>query len=217
MTRIQPVIGAIQQRRLRILALVLIAVLAASAIYYFNLLTMNLSDVHAYKSTVSVLEQRRNDLSINLSKAVYDYSKHERSVLVAVVGLRSFLAEKGMKIPELEELMKEYKLSETPMPGKGPDKLAGILPSSALDRLLAIVEQHPDLKLATNFQNLMAALVEVEKDLAAARTKYNEMVNIYTTNMTKFPINLHAKLFGFKPVPYFEATEDARRFKPIDY
>ena len=217
LSRMKPAIEVIQKKRLQILAFVVVAALAAAAIYYFNLLTMDLSNVTTYRSTVSVLEQRRHDLSINLSKAVYDYSRHERSVLMAVVALRSFLSEKGVNSPEMEELIKEYKLPEMSAPGKGSDKLAAMLPSSALDRLLAVAEQYPDLKLATNFQNLMAALVEVEKDLAAARTKYNDMVNIYTTHLAQFPINLHAKLFGFKAAPYFEATEDAKRFRPIDY
>ena len=63
----------------------------------------------------------------------------------------------------------------------------------------------------------MAALVEVEKDLATERIRYNDVANTYSTVLAKFPINFHAKLFGFEEQPYYEATEEAKSFKPIDY
>lgn len=217
LSRLQPLIGAIQRKRFRILAVVLTAVLATATVYYFNTLVSAEQDVLTFMSGVTVLEQRRNDISVNLSRAVLDYSKYERSVLTSVVSLRSLLSEKGVKSPEIEELIKEYKLPEMPAPGKGADKLAGMPSSSALNRLLAIAEQYPDLKLATNFQTLMTALVEVERDLAAARLKYNDYANIYTTILARFPEKYFALIFGFKTVPYFDPAEGERRFKPIDY
>ena len=63
----------------------------------------------------------------------------------------------------------------------------------------------------------MTALIDVEKDLASERIKFNDAVNTYTTNTAKFPINVYAWIFGFQVRPYFEATEDAKSFKPIDY
>jgi len=83
--------------------------------------------------------------------------------------------------------------------------------------MLAVAEQYPDLKLSDNFNTLMAALVEVEKDLADERIKFNDAVNIYTTNLIRFPLNAYAWIFGFKSRPYFEATADASRFNPIVY
>jgi len=83
--------------------------------------------------------------------------------------------------------------------------------------LLAVAEQYPDLKLSNTFINLMTALIEIEKDLAQERINYNDAVNIYTTNMAKFPINIYAVLFRFKDKPYFEATDEAQKLKPISY
>jgi LemA protein len=93
----------------------------------------------------------------------------------------------------------------------GADSLA------ALDRLLAVAEQYPDLKLSSNFQSLMTALIDVEKDLAVERIRYNDAANFYTTILYKFPTNFYAWVFGFEDLPYFEATHEAKRFKPIDY
>lgn len=217
MAVIQPVFGAIKQKRFQILVFILLLAIAAGSIYYYNLLVSTEQDVLASRGKVYALEQRRNDISINLSKAVFDYSRHERSVFTAVVALRSFLSKEDLKNPEIEKFIQEFNPPDFPLTGMGEGKLGGILSASALDRLLAIAEQYPDLKLASNFESLMAALVEVEKDLATERIKFNDAVNTYTTNIAKFPINVYAMLFGFEKVPYFEATEDARQFRPIDY
>jgi LemA protein len=88
---------------------------------------------------------------------------------------------------------------------------------ASLSKLMALAEQYPDLKLSSNFQSLMAALIEVEKDLATERIKLNDMVNTYTTNVAKFPCNMFAVLYGFPRSPYFEATEEAKAFKLITY
>lgn len=216
MSRVQPAIQAIRRKRVWILVVAVVVVHIVLAIYYFNLLTSNEQNVQTFHSKVMVLEQRRHDLTINLSKAVNEYSRYERSVLTSVVAMRSLLSDKGVKSPEMEQFIKEHGVPEMPVPEKGAGKLSAILPASALDRLLAVAEQYPDIKLSANYQSLMAALVEVEKDLAAQRKDHNDVVNVYTTNLAKFPSKLFAQIFGFKPVPYFESTEDARHFRPID-
>jgi hypothetical protein len=86
-----------------------------------------------------------------------------------------------------------------------------------LSGLLALAEDHPDLKSSAPFLTLMTSITDVEKDLSTARLKYNDMVNIYTTIITKFPINIFAKMFNFTPMPYYMATSEAAQFKPIDY
>lgn len=214
---IRPLIWAIQQRKLRLLAGILVLAIIAGSIYYYNLLVSTEQDVLAAKGQVYALQQRRHDISINLSKAVYDYSRHERSVFTAVVALRSLFTKKGGEVPALEKLLEESNLFEAPLPEGVPGQIAGALPASALDRILALAEQYPDLKLAANFQNLMGGLTEVEKDLATQRMDLNNAINIYTTNVAKFPTNFYAWLFGFDRIPYFEAREEAKRFRPIEY
>lgn len=215
--RIQPLLMFVREKRFQLLFFVILVVLVGGSVYYFNLLVSTEQDVLAARGKVNALQQRRNDISINLSKATLDYSRHERSVFTVVVALRALFAEKGVDNAKIEELFKELKQSGAIDTANLPEKLSGTENLSASNRLLAVAEQYPDLKLSSNFNNLMTALVEVEKDLAAERIKFNDAVNIYTTNIIKFPINAYAWIFGFKAQSYFEASADAQKFKPIDY
>ena len=217
LAKMRPMLAVITEKRFKIVAALLLAVLLAGSIYYFNLLVQTEQDVLAAGAKVDALQQRRNDISINLSKAVLDYSQHEQSVFTAVVGLRSLLSKKRTTGAALDENLKKFE--QTAAAGaKIP--VSGTMvadPLSAWSRLLAVAEQYPDLKLSSNFQSLMTALIEVEKDLAAERIRYNDTANLYTTVFQKFPTNFYAWVFGFKALPYFEATHEAKRFKPIEY
>lgn len=217
LSKARPVVALIAEKRFQIGAVVLLAVLLVGSIYYFNMLVQTQQDVLAANGKVDAFKQRRNDISINLSKAALDYSKHEQSVFTTVVGLRSLLSKAGDSGAGLTETLK--KLEQTL--GTGAQTSAAMVSGAgslaALDRLLAVAEQYPDLKLSVNFESLMTALIEVEKDLAAERIRYNDAANYYTTILYKFPTNFYGWLFGFKELPYFEATNEAKRFKPIDY
>jgi len=206
----------VKQKRLQILVVLLFALLAGVSVYYFNLLVQTEQDVLASYGKMAALQQRRNDTSINLAKAVFDYSRHERSVFTAVVALRSFLSAKVVNGAELEKIIEKLKQTDVPGGGKASEMIAGAGPLS-LERLLAVAEQYPDLKLSSNFNSLMTALVDVEKGLAVQRLNYNDAANTYTTTLLKFPINIYAWIFGFERYPYFEATDEAKSFKPIDY
>jgi LemA protein len=216
LSKIRPLMELVRQKRLRILAVLLFALIAGASIYYFNLLVKTEQDVLASQGKVAALQQRRNDISINLSKAVLDYSRHEHSVFTAVVALRSFLSEKGVNGAELEEVIEKLKQTDVAGAGKASEMIADQGPLS-LDRLLAVAERYPDLKLSTNFDNLMTALVDVERDLAVERLNYNDVANTYSTTLSKFPINIYGWIFGFEKYPYFEATDEAKSFRPIDY
>nr|WCC90947.1 magnetosome protein MamQ-1 [Desulfobacteraceae bacterium] len=216
--------NSIRSRKAMILTVILLTALAAVSIYYFNLLVSTEQDVLAATGKVNALLQRRNDLSINLSKAVFDYSLHERNVLTAVVGIRTLLSKKGVDFQSVQSIMNESnpdKFVPPAEPELPQEKLnkenVPLDPVAALARLMAVAEQYPDLKLSLTFQNLMTALIDVEKDLATERIQLNDAINIYTTNRAKFPTNIYAYMFGFKDCPYYEATSDAKEFIPIKY
>jgi len=218
MAKLRSAFYVIQHRWVRYSSTLILLILAAGSIFYYNLLVTTEQDVLASQGKVNALLQRRNDISINLSKAVLDYSKHERGVFTGVVALRSVLPQDAEKNPKFVELFNRLKQQEAQA---GEAKTAKTPPApdalSPLARLLAVAEQYPDLKLSNTFINLMTALIEIEKDLAQERINYNDAVNIYTTNMAKFPINIYAVLFRFKDKPYFEATDEAQKLKPISY
>lgn len=85
------------------------------SIYYYNLLVKTEQDVLKADAKVSALMQRRNDISINLSKAVFDYSKHEHNVMVAIVALRSILSMEGEKDQILQKIQKSIGKPDSPI------------------------------------------------------------------------------------------------------
>jgi len=215
------------------------------SIYYFNLLVKAEQDVLKADSKVSALMQRRNDISINLSKAVFDYSKHEHNVMVAIVALRSILSMDGKKDQILQKIQESLGKPDSPIASdpitstqaasgqaasgqaasgqaevlaqKTMDQALAANPLSSLKKISAVAEQYPDLKLSTTFISLMTALIDVEKDLAAQRLNFNDIVNMYTTRIIMFPTNIYAKFFNFPDKSYFEPTQAAKSLEPIKY
>ena len=216
--------NSVRSRKAIIITILFVTALIVVSVYYYNLLVSTEQDVLASTGKVHALLQRRNDLSINLSKAVFDYSLHERNVLTAVVGIRTLLSKNGLDFENFQSLMTAPNQNKL-VPPDNPEipqkstmqESTAMDPVAALAKLMAVAEQYPDLKLSNTFQNLMNALIEVEKDLANERIKLNDVINIYTTNRVKFPINAYAYVFGFKDCPYYEASSDATEFKPIKY
>ncbi len=217
LSRVKQVTSGVILKRYQVFIVLLVASASLATVYYYNKLVSSQQDMEAAGGKVQALLQRRNDISINLSKATLDYSVHEQNVFTAIVTLRSILKESGPQNEGLQELIKKFQNSA---PGSGPaaetQSAAGksLLPQAGL---IAIAEQYPDLKLSANFQSLMNALIEVERDLAGERIKLNDKINIYTTIAYSFPGNIIAMIFGFELQPYFEATPEAKTLKPIEY
>jgi len=182
-------------------------------IYYFNMLV---TAEHAWLRSagqVEVYMQRRNDISVNLANAVQGYSSYERNVLSEVVRLRGLIRPDDLKSGKLEDILKGLKQNSAAAPtGKEGAALLG-----GISGLFAVAEQYPDLKLSANFQSLMTALIEVEKDLALERVKFNEAVFGYAEMTTKFPSRYFASAFGFRAPDYFKATNDAQALKPVQF
>ena len=89
--------------------------------------------------------------------------------------------------------------------------------SSALGRLLAVVENYPNLKANEQFNRLSDELSSTENRLAVARMRYNQRLQDYNTSRRKFPGNVTAKMFGFKEYPYFEAPPAAQAAPKVDF
>src|SRR3984893_15322960 len=140
--------------------------------------------------------QRRNDLIPNLVETAKGFAQHEESVYKDIADARSRL-----------------------LAAKSPDETiaAANQQTSALGRLLAVVENYPQLKANEQFNRLMDELAGTENRLAVERMRYNERVQEYNTSRRQFPANLTAKLFGFKEYPYFQAPTDARQVPKVNF
>jgi len=140
--------------------------------------------------------QRRNDLIPNLVETVKGYASHEEGVFKAIADSRAKLA--AAKTPaETIDAAKEQ--------------------SSALARLLVVVENYPNLKANEQFNRLTDELSSTENRLGVARMRYNERIQEYNTTRRKFPSNVTAKVFGFKEYPYYEAPASAQAAPKVDF
>jgi LemA protein len=140
--------------------------------------------------------QRRNDLIPNLVETVKGYASQEKEILTRIADSRAKLA--GAKTPQ-----------ET--------ITAANEQSSALARLLVVVENYPNLKSDAQFQRLSDELAGTENRIAVARGRYNERIQEYNTTRRRFPSNLTAKMFGFQEYPYFEVPPEARQVPKVNF
>ena len=140
--------------------------------------------------------QRRNDLIPNLVESVKGFQVHEETIYKELADARAKLS--GAKNPE-----------ET--------IAAANQQSSALSRLLVVVENYPNLKANEQFNRLMDELANTENRLTVARMRYNQKIQEYNTETKKFPGNVTAKVFGFKGYPYYEAPPSSQAAPKVDF
>ena len=140
--------------------------------------------------------QRRNDLIPNLVETVKGYAAHEEGVYKEIADARSRL-----------------------LAAKSPEETiqAANQQTSALGRLLAVVENYPQLRANEQFNRLMDELSGTENRLAVERMRYNERIQEYNTSRRQFPANLTAKMFGFKEYPFFQAPPEARQVPKVNF
>lgn len=149
--------------------------------------------------------QRRADLIPNLVNTVKGYSTHESETLEKVVQARARATSININADDLdEETLKKFQDAQNDL-------------SSALKSLLAVTEAYPDLKANTNFLNLQAQLEGTENRITIARRNYTEAVRSYNTSIKKFPTNIYAGWFGFKPKPQFTANAGADRAPEVNF
>ena len=174
---------------------IIVLALALSGCSYNKFSTQE-EAINAQWAEVQNQLQRRNDLIPNLVNTVKGYAAHESGVFKDIADARSRLL--AAKTPE-----------ETIQ--------AANQTSSALGRLLAVVENYPQLKADAQFNRLMDELSGTENRLSVARMRYNEAVQAYNTQRRKFPSNVTAKMFGFKEHPYWEVPPEARQAPKVDF
>lgn len=163
---------------MEIIIIIVIAILLVLLIMY-NGLVKKRNAVKQSRSSIDVYLTQRFDLIPNLVECVKVYAKHEENLLESITKLRT-----------------EYNVS------KDLDKAS--LLNTQMNKLIAIVENYPDLKASENFLNLQKNLTKMEDQLQAARRLYNMDVTAYNTAIQVFPTNLIASAFNFTEEKLFE-------------
>lgn len=189
--------------------------------YCFNTLVKKSIDVQASGARVDVLMQRRNDLTRNLEKAIVAERRHETAVFEDVSHQR-FPGRAAP--PESAPPAQAVPAPSLPVPSPlAPPLLppalpaASLLPGLSLEKLLAIVEQYPQVRLSENLQSLIQALVEVERDIGETRKKLVDAMNVYLHEVHTFPSKFFAGMFGFRDVQFFQAGPEAGHLVPVQF
>jgi LemA protein len=148
-------------------------------------------------SQVENVYQRRADLIPNLVNTVKGYASHERETLEGVVNARAKATSTTIDPSKLNaESIKQFAAAQDGL-------------SSALSKLMVVVERYPDLKANQNFLELQAQLEGTENRITVERQKFNEAAKDFNTYIRTFPRNIWAGMFGFEKKDYFEATAGA--------
>ena len=199
---------ALRLPRLGALLLLLLAPLLSGC--GFNTIPTEEERAKAAWSEVLNQYQRRADLIPNLVESVKGYAAQEKDVLESVVEARAKATQPQIQVtPE--------QLSDPAAFKAFQDSQAGL--TSALSRLLAVVENYPDLKSNQNFLALQAQLEGTENRIAVARRDYIEAVRVYNTTLRTFPSLIWAKLWFTSNEPFqnFTVAEDKMEVPKVDF
>ncbi len=163
---------------------------------YNKCITANELVKHTW-SDVENSYQKRMDLIPNIVATVKGYAEHEQGTFTAVTEARAKVSSINIDADEItQENLEAFDAAQGELTG-------------ALSRLLATVENYPELKANQNFLSLQNDLNVIETEIIQRRDAFNSSVKAYNILVLKFPRNLFAKMFGFKERKYFEAAEEA--------
>jgi len=188
------------------LAVVLVAAMAATGCGYNAMQQQEEEVFKAWGDRESAL-QRRADLIPNLVQVVKGYAKHERETLTAVIEARAKATSVQINAKDLGNMQAVQKFQQA----------QGEI-SSALGRLMVVVERYPDLKANENFRDLMHQLEGTENRINVARVRYNEAVKTFNYSIRSFPNSLtNGILLHLEKKEYFKADEAARKAPEVKF
>jgi LemA protein len=190
-------------RLLGFLLTVVVVVLVGFFLIYNHLVTLRNRYRNAY-AQIDVQLLRRHDLVPNLVETARAYLQHERATLEAVIAARTAAVAAGEQASA-----RPGDAAALAAVGQAEAALGG-----ALGRLLAVVEQYPDLKADATMARLSEELASTENRLAFARQAYNDAVMRYNTAIELFPNALVAGSMGFRAAGFFELEDTAVRALP---
>ncbi len=191
-----------------VVGLVLILLIGYSMVKgtYNRLVTLDENVNNSWAQVQNVL-QRRMDLIPNLVSTVKGYADFERETLEAVIQARANATRPQINADNLaqnQQQLQQFMEAQNSL-------------SSALGRLMVVVERYPELKANQNFLRLQDELAGTENRIAVERRRYNESVREYNRTIRTFPTVLFASILGFEQRPYFEAPREAQEAPKVDF
>ena len=161
--------------------------------------------VTAQWSQVENVYQRRADLIPNLVNTVKGYADFEQETLTQVIEARAKATSVNINPDKLDaQSIQNFQNAQSGL-------------SSALSKLMVVVEKYPELKANLGFLDLQAQLEGTENRITVERMKFNETAQTYNTFIRKFPKNLFAGMFGFEKKAYFEAEAGAEKAPEVQF
>ncbi len=173
----------------------------------YNQMQTNEEAVNAAWGNVESALQRRMDLIPNLVETVKGYASHEKDTLTAVVDARA----KATQVKITPETLADPQAMAAFQQAQGQMQ-------SSLSRLLAVVENYPQLKADQNFRDLQNQLEGTENRINVARQRYNQAVETYNASIRTFPNSLtNSVLLHLKPKEYFKADHAATQAPKVKF
>ena len=198
-------------KKLLVVLLVLVGAVVIGAMWFVGsrnrLITLD-EQVQQSWAQVENVYQRRADLIPNLVSTVKGYANFEQETLTKVIEARAQATQ--ISGDALKNAVNDPQTFEKFQASQGAL-------SSALSRLLVVVERYPELKANQNFLELQAQLEGTENRIAVERRRFNETAQEFNTVVRRFPGSLVASLSGFQPKPYFKADPGAQQAPKVNF
>lgn len=171
----------------------------------YNSLVTSRESVRASVNNLQSQYQRRSDLVPNLVNTVKGAANFEQETLNQVVEARSKATQTTIDPSNMTgEQLQQFNSAQGEL-------------SSALSRLLVVVEQYPELKATEAYRDLITQLEGTENRIQVARSDYGTAARDYNVKTQTFPTNIIAGMFGFTSFPYFEADDGAETAPTVDF
>jgi len=196
-------------------SIILIVVIAAIAFFvisifvwgtrtYNNMVTMQESVTSTW-GNVETQYQRRSDLIPNFVSTVKGAANFEQTTLTQVIEARAKATSVTIDPTKMTaENLQQFQQAQGQV-------------SSALGRLMVVMEQYPELKATQNFRDLQVELEGTENRINIARQKFNDVAKVYNTYIRRFPSNIIAGMYNFDAKPYFEAAEGSEKAPVVTF
>ncbi len=171
----------------------------------YNNMVTHQENVKSQWGNVETQYQRRADLIPNFVNTVKGAATFEQETLTKVIEARAKATQVTLDPTKMTaENMQQFQAAQGEL-------------SSALSRLMVVVEQYPELKATQNYRDLQVELEGTENRISEARRKFNEAAQAFNTYIKRFPQNFIAGMSGFTARPYFESMEGADKAPQVQF